>query len=128
MTKTEIKTIKKEIEKISARSAWRRGVKAYALNMVYDLGLCDYEIISNVYMLKDAILNGAHDFKEYSYSGLALIFDSDIAMCLCNDSELRRTRNGERRPNASENWLDVQARALYQAWGLVKQAYMSLHV
>lgn len=28
---------------------------------------------------------------------------------------LQRTRNGERRPNSREEWLDTQARALYQA-------------
>lgn len=44
-----------------------------------------------------------------------MIYDSDIAERLCNPSELKKTRNGERRPNGREEWLDTQARALFQA-------------
>lgn len=40
---------------------------------------------------------------------------------LCTPSELRRTHNGERRPNSREEWLDTQARALYQAARRVKR-------
>lgn len=29
--------------------------------------------------------------------------------------ENRKDRNGERRPNSQEEWLDTQARALFQA-------------
>lgn len=49
-----------------------------------------------------------------SYSD-ALIYNGDIAKLLCSPSELKRTRNGERRPNNREEWLDTQARALAQA-------------
>ena len=45
----------------------------------------------------------------------ALIYNGDIAKLLCSPSELKRTRNGERRPNNREEWLDTQARALAQA-------------
>lgn len=47
--------------------------------------------------------------------GCSLIYDSDIAERLCCPSELRKTHNGERRPNSKEEWLDTQARALTQA-------------
>jgi hypothetical protein len=33
----------------------------------------------------------------------------------CTPSELKKTHNGERKPNKNEEWLDVQARALNQA-------------
>ena len=59
--------------------------------------------------------NGADDWSDYSWGGCALIYDSDIAEHYCTPSELKKTRNGERRPNSREEWLDVQARALRQA-------------
>jgi hypothetical protein len=59
---------------------------------------------------------------QYSYGGCSLIYDCDIAERLCSPSELKRTRDGERSPNAKEEWLDVQARALYQAARLVMRA------
>jgi hypothetical protein len=35
---------------------------------------------------------------------------------------MKRTRCGERKPNRREEWLDVQARALFQACNRVKKA------
>lgn len=66
--------------------------------------------------LKDIALNGAVSWEEYSYGGCALICDSDIAEMLCTPSQLKKVKGGERMPNRCENWLDVQARALHQAF------------
>lgn len=92
----------------TARGAWNKGVSIYA-----DM------LIENIYsadpVTEKTLLNGAPNWNEYSWGGCALIYDEDIARTLCNPSELRRTDNGRRRPNAREEWLDVQARALYQA-------------
>ena len=52
---------------------------------------------------------------ESSWGGSHLCYDYDIARHYCTPSELKRTRDGERRPNARDEWLDVQARAIYQA-------------
>ncbi len=52
---------------------------------------------------------------ESSWGGSRLCYDSDIARHYCTPSELKRTKDGARRPNAREDWLDVQARAIYQA-------------
>jgi len=98
-----------------ARSAWRRGVKAYALEMIEQ---ADGEL-ANVTDLKKELLNGARTWKEFSYGGCALIYDSEIAELLCSPSEYRRTRQGELAPNSRETWLDVQARALGQAATLI---------
>ena len=65
--------------------------------------------------VRAALLNGAADWSQYSWGGCSLIYDGDIAERLCCPSELKKTRNGERRPNSREEWLDVQARALFQA-------------
>ena len=69
--------------------------------------------------LKKELLNGADNWREYSYGGCALIYDADIAERLCSPSEYAKTREGERAPNSRETWLDVQARALGQAATLI---------
>lgn len=108
------KYIIKKINGVEAKSFWERGVKEYAVELVEEL---DNNIIIN----KHNILNGAQDFSQFSYSGLTLIYDEDIATRLCTPSELKKKKNGKLLPNAYENWLDVQARALYQAFELIKK-------
>ena len=71
-------------------------------------------------------LDGAADWSQYSWGSCSLIYDSDIAERLCCPSELKKTRNGERRPNSREEWLDVQARALRQAANRVCRHIRSL--
>jgi hypothetical protein len=108
-----MKTNKELIEIITAipaRSAWRRGVKAYALEMLE--GLEDG-------FAPVALLNGAENWRAYSYGGCSLIYNADIAERLCSPSEYRKTREGERAPNSRETWLEVQARALSQAATLI---------
>jgi hypothetical protein len=98
----------------STRSAWERGVKAYAIDLV--------ESLEGEYS-PAALLKGARTWKDYSYRKSALIHDADIAKRLCNPTELRRKRGGELLPRSSETWLDCQARALYQAALLVHDAF-----
>lgn len=100
------------------RSAWDRGVTAYAIDMLADLD-GDAELTART--VERTLLNGAPTWHDYSWGGCALIYDADIAERLCTPSELRKTRNGQRRPNAQEEWLDVQARACFQAVQLVKR-------
>lgn len=121
MKENTIDQIKKEVEARTERSAWSKGVTAYALELVEGLeeaidgGYFDPSDLEAPKLLERALLNGAQDWNQYSYGGSALIYDSDIAERLCCPSELKKTRDGERRPNAREEWLDVQARALHQA-------------
>ena len=121
------KKIYKSIENEKQRSAWDRGVSTYALELVEQLdeaisgGWFDEENLAAPKMLEKALLNGARDWKEYSYGGYSLIYDGDIAERLCTPSELKKTRGGERNPSNRETWLDVQARALYQACRRVKR-------
>lgn len=76
-------------------------------------------------LIEKMALNGASNWDEYSWGGCSLIYDADIAERLCCPSELKKTRNGERRPNSREEWLDTQARALYQACNRLKRATRS---
>ena len=108
--KTTNSEISARIQATSPRSAWSRGVKLYALELLGDLE-SDYTGAS--------LLNGAADWTAYSFGGCALIYDADIAERLATASELKRKRGGELPPNASETWLDCQARALSQAARLI---------
>lgn len=116
-----IEKLYQSIENEKQRSAWNKGVTQYALELVEQLGeqinggYFDEWDLSDSTKVRAALLNGAADWSQYSWGGCSLIYDSDIAERLCSPSELKKTRNGERRPNSQEEWLDVQARALYQA-------------
>lgn len=118
----------KELEARKDRSAWDKGVTVYALELVEKLawaaedGDISAEDLTAPRMLRKALLNGADDWSAYSWGGCSLIYDGDIAERLCCPSELKRTRNGERRPNSREEWLDIQARALFQAANRVYKA------
>lgn len=119
--------IRSTLEASPARSAWARGVKEYAAELLDGLE----EAIDGGYFYPDdlaapklvarALLNGAGDWSQYSWGGCSLIYNEDIARRLCSPSELKKTRDGERRPNAREEWLDTQARALYQAANLLQR-------
>lgn len=104
------------------RSAWNRGVKAYTYELLDSIaGALNYqgkgeECPIDWSSLRALALNGADDWSAYSWGGSSLIYDFDIANRLCNPTEFKRTRGGELRPNCREQWLDTQARALYQAF------------
>lgn len=100
------------------RSAWNKGVTAYAIDLLDQYQeRAEYEgrEAASRKELEEWLLNGASTWGEYSWGGSALIYNGDVAKRLCNPSELKRTHNGERRPNSREEWLDTQARALAQA-------------
>ena len=119
MTKQDILSALQSIP--AGRSAWERGVHAYAVELVESLD--DSADLSNETLLLKALLNGASDWRQYSEGGCSLVYDSDIAERLCSPSELKRCKGGERQPNARENWLECQARALAQAASLVRRAW-----
>lgn len=117
------------IESVPARSAWEKGVKQYAIELVQ--AVAEHAEYCGVFPataqeLKALALNGARDWREYSYGGSSLIYDYDIAERLCCPSELRRNKCGERNPNSYETWLDVQARALVQAFALVRRSWRNV--
>lgn len=98
-------------------SKWQNGVKLYAEE------LKEFLQQENLEPTLENMLNGARDWTEYSYGGSSLIYDYDIAERLATPSEIKsRTRKDgsfNSTANANESWLDVQARALYQASRIV---------
>ena len=112
-----IEQLRKAIETAPARSAWSKGVKLYALELLEELP-AEQEFYGSAADKKE-LLNGADNWQQYSEGGCSLIYDGDIAERLCNPSEYKRTKEGQNPPNARESWLDAQARALYQAHRLI---------
>ena len=130
-----IEEARKALEARRDRSAWDKGVTLYALEILDTIEerAEDSGEPTDRDTFRDYALNGAKDYGKpsdtfaawsvSSWGGSYLIYDEDIAARLCCPSELKKTRNGERRPNAREQWLDTQARALYQAYNRLKKVY-----
>lgn len=108
-----IRELRIAIEAEKLRSAWGKAVKQYALELIeeWDENREFYGSPAD----KKALLNGAESWSEYSWGGCSLIYNWEIAERLCSPSVYKRSNEGERRPNANEEWLDTQARALSQA-------------
>lgn len=110
-------------------SAWKNGVKNYAIALIDKLP-DDYCMIFNnqrelekhIKILKKLLLNGAENWRRYSYGGCAYISNNVIALHLCTFSEYQKFKGGEKQPNSRETWLDVQAQALLQAELLIISA------
>ena len=125
-----LKKIRKDLTNRKDRSAWNKGVTVYALELLDELqervvnGW--FDDLMNYKLTKKSLLNGAENWSEYSWGGCSLIYNEDIAERLSTPSELRRTDNGRKRPNSIEEWLDTQARALYQASNRLMKAWTAV--
>ena len=122
------KELKKRMEAYEASSAWGRGIKEYASDLLDRLEegiegkwFSDADILSPN-LLKKELLNGAADWLQYSEGGCALVYDKDIAERLCTPSELKQKKGGRLQPNSWETWIELQARALAQAAGLIMRS------
>lgn len=115
-----------ELKNTKARSAWKRGVKAFADSLIDNLNefiRCGDVSKITVQNLEKILLNGAENWEQYSYGGCAHIYNEEIANALCCPSEIKKLSRKDgslRNPNGRENWLDCQSRALYQACRILK--------
>lgn len=113
----KVKDIRTKIAARTCRSTWDRAVKKYMEELIEDF---DPDDDLNKYNVKQKLLNGAQDWREYNYGGCALVYDYDIAERLCCPSEFKRRKYGELPPNSKETWLDAQGRALGKAAAEIK--------
>lgn len=116
-------TIRTELNARHDRSAWNKAVTLYALDLLEDVQWYANDVerlpIDGAELERWA-LNGASCWEQYSNGGCSICYDADIAARVCTPSELKRTDNGMNAPNSRETWLDVQARALYQACNRIR--------
>lgn len=93
------------IEDKPARSAWARGVKAYALELLDNLAELTADQLADPAAVRAALLKGARDWKQYSYGGCSLIYNGDIAARCCASSKYKRSHDGETPPTAAKPGL-----------------------
>ena len=103
----------------AGRSAWSRGVKDYAADLLDSLR--DDQPIT-----KQNLLNGANDWSHWAYGGCGMIYDADIGGRLCSPAELKRKKGGYLAHNSRESWLDVEAGAASQACRAILRAVAKL--
>lgn len=108
------------------RSTWGRGVQAYAVEIAETLADRAHEVEPTRAAIEHIALNGARDWSQYSWGDCSLVNGEDIARLLCTPSVFKRKRGGALPPNSCEEWLDVQARALTQAFWRVLRIARSL--
>lgn len=122
------KEIKNNVKNASPRSAWDKGVKEYALELLEDLesnpSLIE-EFNDGMPIRERDLLNGAFDWTAYSEGGCSFIYDEDIAERLCTPSEFKRNRGGEL-PESPCYWIRTQGRALKQASRLILNKFRVL--
>lgn len=116
-------TIRAKLNARHDRSAWNKAVTLYALDLLEDIqghaNECERLPIDGAELERWA-LNGASCWEQYSNGGCSLCYNVDIAARVCTPSELKRKHGGAYEPNSRETWLDVQARALYQACNRIR--------
>ena len=114
------------IERRRLRSAWDKGVRSYSHELLGNLFYWTMQghYLDGIAEAEEKALQGAASWEQYSRGGCSLIANEDIAELLCTPSELKRCKGGLRKPNSNEDWLDVQARALFQAWEMLKGALL----
>ena len=123
-TKSEIEGMIKSLEakEKKARSKWGKAVLQDAQWLLKNV----IEGYDEPYELSEKlVLNGASDWKQFSWDGSGLISNAEIAEHYSTPSELKNflTKDGgiKRDTNtAGEHLLDIQARALRQAWWAIR--------
>lgn len=117
------------------KSAWSRGVKSYALEMLEKIE--DTDAQADTITLGDLINHVGYKFikigcftgalgacSEMSWGGKFEIYSEDIAQRLATPSEIKKCthKNGSFRNEFGKiHWLDIQARAIYQAVMLIQR-------
>lgn len=121
MKPVQLQSIYNTLNNITPRGQWNKGVKSYIYELLDTLEGCGITEINdeNIKGMHALLLNGATSWRQYSRGGCSNVWNEEIARTLCAPSEIKRRTNKAGQlsniANSFESWLDVQARALYQA-------------
>ena len=111
--------LRKLVEEIPNTSAYKRGIKKYTdelLDNLEEMARRYERLPKDEYELKEWLLKGAISWEDYSYRGYSLKYNRQIAERLCTPSEFRKKDGGRLAPNRRDTWLDVQTKALIDAY------------
>ena len=122
----KVDAIRSFIASTVIKDKWRAGVVEYAFELIDTIANAE-RFPETPEELEAIALRGAKDWRAYSFSGYALTDNKEIATRLCAAGTLRRTRDGQYPPAEGESWRGYQARALIQAFALVKRAWHSIY-
>lgn len=129
-TANNIQAVANEVNNTKTRSAWSKGVKAYALDILASFEesrqWCEANGESVPELDEITALNGANNWVIWAYGGCGLVYDAYIAERLCTPSELKKLHGGARVPAGAATWCDVEARAARQAWRMIAEAVRKL--
>lgn len=120
---------------ITDNSAWKKGVRSYALEMLENVEdktapactLTLGQLINHVGYNSVKIGMFANQYnacQEVSWIGNFEIYNENIAERLASPSEIKKCTRADgsiRNPNSRESWLDVQTRAIWQAVMLIQR-------
>lgn len=118
-TAKNIQAVANEVNNSNTRSAWRKGVQAYALEMLESFE--EWQKFNESVGLEcpeldeRTALNGADNWRHWAEGASGLAESSAILCRLCPRSEIKKgIRN--------VNWIEVEARAARQAWRMIADA------
>lgn len=119
-TPANLSTLRGLVSSSCARSAWSRGVRAYALDLLDSIEeMSNYEMNNyGEYLVisEEVALNSAGSWSNYAAGGCGLYNTSAILERLCTASELRRLNRSSR---SDIDAIEIEGRALFQAWRLI---------
>ena len=113
--------LKTEQEK--ARGTYQKAVYLYAFELVDNIAdnyistAEELEHLENITNLKERALNGASDWKQYSWGGSSLCYDYDILSRLFCPSIVKKYKNAD--TVRGRHLLDYQATALSRAFSKI---------
>lgn len=126
----KLKTIYKTEKRKGRPSKWREGVFNEAIDRLDSM---DEGQKINWYTLLNGALwqdkqatfeNILNACSKYAWGGCGICYNVDVANTFCSKSQAYyKNGNFKEQPNNREQWLDLYARAIYQAFSLIMRHF-----
>lgn len=118
-TVKNIQAVANEVNNTKTRSAWSKGVQAYALDILANFEewqkFNESEGLECPELDERTALNGADNWRHWAEGASGLAESCAILCRLCPPSEIKKgVRNID--------WIEVEARAARQAWQMIAKA------